>query len=352
MARKARIEYPGATYHVMSRGNHGADIFTDDDDRRMFLKTLGEAAGRSFWQIHAYVLMRNHYHLLLVTPNGNLVEGMKWFQGAFTQRINARHGWRGHLFQGRYKAQNIDSDHSEGYFLTVANYIHLNPERARMIGEGRSWRKLRDFPWSSLPHYLQASRLRPGWLHADEVLGRLQWKDTPKGRRAYADYLELRAMDEAEERDHDDRNSHDEKADASPAGKSGGNPVKGRWCLGGEEFRDRLMERIEGLLKGKDSSSICGVEVRETGERQAEKLVVRGLNSVKLRDAELEHLSKGDSRKQALAWLIRSRTTASTKWIARRLSMGDPSNVSRAVGALQGTKDGKMKRWKELLLRK
>ena len=341
MARKARIEYPGAAYHVMSRGNRGADIFIDDDDRRLFLETLGEAAQSTCWQIHAYVLMRNHYHLLLVTPNGNLVDGMKWFQGTFTQRINARHRWRGHLFQGRYKAQNIDSNASEGYFLTVANYIHLNPERARMIGDGRKWPQLRDYPWSSLPHYLTSGQNRPKWLRAHEVLGRLQWKDTPRGRRAYVEYLEGRAKEEAVERD----------GPNDSGTETNGHPTKGRWCLGGEEFRDRMMERIEGLLEGKESDSIRGADIRETGERQAEKLISKGLKVVMLRSDELEHLAKGDSRKQALAWLVRSRTTASTKWIAKRLMMGDPSNVSRAVRVIQNSKDIDIRRWKKQLLR-
>ena len=339
MARKARIEFPGAAYHVMSRGNRGADIFIDDEDRRLFLDTLVEAASSTAWQIHAYVLMRNHYHLLLVTPNGNLVDGMKWFQGTFTQRINARHRWRGHLFQGRYKAQNIDSNASEGYFLTVANYIHLNPERAHMIGEGRRWQKLRDYPWSSLPHYLEPRRKRPEWVNADEVLGRLQWDDTPKGRRAYADYLEERAMEEAGERN------------GSRGGRNEPHPVKGRWFLGGEEFRDYLQERIEGLLEGKQKDSIGGAGVRETGERQAGKLISGGLRKMKLSSKDLECLKKGDPRKQVLAWLVRTKTTASTKWIAKRLAMGDPSNVSRGVSAVRSTDNAELKRWKRQLSR-
>jgi putative transposase len=114
VARKPRIEFPGASYHVMSRGNGGADIFCGDKDRRLFLDTLGESCQRSDWEIHAYVLMRNHYHFLLVTPQGNLVDGMKWFQGTFTQRFNAVHRRRGHLFQGRYRAQNIEPPPSRG----------------------------------------------------------------------------------------------------------------------------------------------------------------------------------------------------------------------------------------------
>src|SRR5437867_7944536 len=99
MARPLRIEYAGAVYHVMARGNQGQRIFADDGDRRVWLATLRDAWRRTGWRIHAWVLMGNHYHLLLETPEANLVSGMKWLQGTYTQRYNARHRKRGHLFQ-------------------------------------------------------------------------------------------------------------------------------------------------------------------------------------------------------------------------------------------------------------
>ncbi|HWY75166.1 MAG TPA: transposase, partial [Verrucomicrobiae bacterium] len=108
MARPVRIEYPGAAYHVMARGNQGQPIFKDVQDRKRFLETLQESHEKTGWLVHAYVLMRNHYHLLVETPEGNLVAGMKWLQGAYTQRYNARHEVFGHLFQGRYKALILD----------------------------------------------------------------------------------------------------------------------------------------------------------------------------------------------------------------------------------------------------
>ena len=103
MARPLRIEYPGAAYHVMARGNHGQAIFRDDADRLRFLETLAEACEKTGWEVYAYVLMSNHYHLLIRTPEANLVDGMKWLQGAYTQRYNGRHKVSGHLFQGRTK---------------------------------------------------------------------------------------------------------------------------------------------------------------------------------------------------------------------------------------------------------
>jgi len=97
MARALRLEYPGAVYHVMARGNQGQPIFRDDRDRRVFLDTLAEAHAKTGWRIHAYVLMGNHYHLLLETPEGNLVAGMQWLQSTYTLRYNARHEVFGHL---------------------------------------------------------------------------------------------------------------------------------------------------------------------------------------------------------------------------------------------------------------
>ena len=98
-------EYAGTTYPVMCRGNRGVRIFSVQEDTDLWLKTLAKARVRSQLIVHAYCLMRTHYHVLLETPNGNLVEGMKWLQATFTQRYNAQRRQRGHLFQGRYKAK-------------------------------------------------------------------------------------------------------------------------------------------------------------------------------------------------------------------------------------------------------
>ncbi|MBL7012736.1 MAG: transposase, partial [Kiritimatiellales bacterium] len=115
MARALRVEYPGARYHVMCRGNQSRDIFQSQEDADLFVRCLGEMCVRNQAVVHAWCLMSNHYHLLLETPQGNLVDAMKWLQGTFTQRYNARHKLWGHLFQGRYKAKLID-DNDASYF--------------------------------------------------------------------------------------------------------------------------------------------------------------------------------------------------------------------------------------------
>lgn len=140
MTRPIRIEYPGALYHVTSRGNARQKIFLDDKDRLEFLKVLHEVITRSRWLVHAYCLMGNHYHLLIETPQADLSRGMRQLNGIYTQRSNKLHDRVGHIFQGRYKAYLVEK---ESYFLELCRYIVLNPVRARLIQHPEDWR------WSS-----------------------------------------------------------------------------------------------------------------------------------------------------------------------------------------------------------
>jgi REP element-mobilizing transposase RayT len=147
MPRKLRMEYAGAIYHVVNRGDRREDIFKDDLDRRQFLSTLQEACQRTEWQMHAYCLMRNHFHLVMETPQANLVAGMKWLLGVYTKRFNIRHKFRGHVFAGRYKALMVDGS-GGGYFKTVCDYVHFNPVRAGVIPPEEGMER---FGWSSYP---------------------------------------------------------------------------------------------------------------------------------------------------------------------------------------------------------
>ena len=131
----------------MNRGDRREAIFRDDEDRRTFCKTLAEACGRTGWQAHAWCLLGNHFHLVVETPRGNLVVGMKWLLGTYTQRFNRRHRVSGHLFQGRYKAQVIDAE-TLGYLRAACDYVHLNPARAGLVGAAEA---LESWPWSSYP---------------------------------------------------------------------------------------------------------------------------------------------------------------------------------------------------------
>jgi REP element-mobilizing transposase RayT len=130
MPRKMRVEYAGAIYHVMRRGDRREDLFWDDVDRQDFLKTLAEACPKTGFQVPADCLMRNHFHLVLETPNANLVAGMAWLLSTYTIRLKHRHTLFGHVFSGRYKALIVDGD-GRGYLRTVCDHGHLNPVRAQ-----------------------------------------------------------------------------------------------------------------------------------------------------------------------------------------------------------------------------
>ncbi len=167
MARKLRIEYPGAIYHVMSRGDRREPIFHDDTDREQFLAALGEASQKAGWEVQSFCLMPNHFHLVVETPQGNLVAGMQWLLGTYTGRFNRRHRLAGHLFSGRYKALIVDGS-GDGYLKTVCDYVHLNPARARLVVAPAP---LRAYRWSSFPQYLKAASRRVPWLRVGRLLG-------------------------------------------------------------------------------------------------------------------------------------------------------------------------------------
>lgn len=167
MARQWRIAFPGALYHVMSRGNAGQDIFTSDDDRHLFLGLLGELSERFNLEIHAYVLMGNHYHLLLKTLDANLSRAMQWFGTSYTRKFNLNHHAGGHLFQGRFKSIIVEND---AYLLRLSCYIHRNPLRAKIV------ERLADFPWSSYRFYAYKKK-PPAWLKTSAILEQVSGDD-------------------------------------------------------------------------------------------------------------------------------------------------------------------------------
>src|SRR5881409_3974373 len=169
MPRKLRIEYPGAVYHVMNRGDRREPIFRDEEDRQRFLSTLAEACDKTGWQVHALCLMSNHFHLVVETPRGNLVAGMKWFLGTYTGRFNRRHKLFGHLFSGRYQSLIVDGS-GHGYLRTVCDYVHLNPVRANLLSPRQ---KLRAYRWSSYGEYLKGRGQRAGWLRVSRLFGEM-----------------------------------------------------------------------------------------------------------------------------------------------------------------------------------
>ncbi|MEP6501897.1 MAG: transposase [Betaproteobacteria bacterium] len=163
MARPLRIEFPGAVYHVTSRGDRHESIFADDTDRRRLLGTVGNAMQRLDAEVLAYCLMGNHYHFVLRTRQANLSRLMRQINGEYTRTFNRRHEYVGHLFQGRFHAILIDSD---AYLTTACRYVELNPVRAAMVRTAADW------PWSSFRAH-SGMECGPSWLATQDLYGHI-----------------------------------------------------------------------------------------------------------------------------------------------------------------------------------
>jgi REP element-mobilizing transposase RayT len=291
----------------MNRGDHRKRIFWDDRDRECFVETFGEACGKAGWQVHAYCLMPNHFHLVVETPQGNLVAGMKWLLGTYTGRFNRRHKLCGHLFSGRYKSLVVDGS-GTGYLKTVCDYVHLNPVRAKLIGPEQ---KLAGYRWSSYPAYLWPARRRPKWLRVDRLLGEYRVpKDSSAGRRHFAEIAEARRQSER---------------GPCPEFKA----VRRGWFLGDRAFRKELLVQM-GERRG---ANHYGEECYELAEAKAERIVAEELRRRGWSEADLLERAKGDKEKVAMAARLRRETTMTFKWAAERLAMGSWSHVSNLLAA-------------------
>ena len=331
MARSIRMEYEGAIYHVMARGNRREDIYLDDDDRRFFLGTLSEACGMTGWRVHGWVLMRNHYHLCIETPEANLVDGMKWLQNTVTRRFNVRHRKWGRLFGDRYKAIPVEG--GKGYGRALLDYIHLNPVRAGIISAARKESVL-DYPWSSVAGgYALPPEERAKWFCATKGLAEFGLPDTSEGRRFFVEHLDRRSVAEAMreagvpalDEETDRRCSH----------------LRRGWYWGSQAFGEKLM----GLLGVKEGGATPQThrgakEHKAHGEKAAAELVAAGLRVCGLSEEEVKNLKGSDFRKAAIAELVWRKTTVSRGWIAARLWMKSATNVGQSVRRL---KAGKLK---------
>ncbi len=287
-------------YHVMSRGDQRDDIFLTDVDRHDFIKTLAEACQKTDWQVHAFCLMRNHYHVVLETPNANLVSGMAWLQSTYTIRLNNRHRLTGHVLSGRYKAQLVEGS-GTGYLRTACDYVHLNPVRAKLLAPQD---RLLAYPWSSFPLYLAAVEHRPKWLRADRLLGEHDIEqDTPAGRLEFERHLERRRLEEV-----------DEEALQE---------FRRTWCLGSEAFRRDCLERMEGKV----GENHPGQTRLETAAAKADRIVAQELARLQWSSDDLVIRQRSHPAKLALAARLRQETTLSIKEIAQRLHLGKPKGA-------------------------
>ncbi len=334
MARKVRIQYPGAVYHVMSRGDRKEEIFLSDRDRYRFLDTLEEACDRSGFLVHSYVLMPNHYHLLLETPDGNLVSGMRWLQGTYTVRFNHRNNMVGHLFQGRYKAIPVDTDDPD-YFPLLSNYIHLNPARAHLLGG--NYPALSSYPWSSYRSFLSGEPL-PRWLVRLRVFKALGLEgESAADRRRYRRLMELkeRQIHSGEAQDKLDKEWRD---------------LRRGWYAGDESFRGRLEVLADSAVGGKRRSSYDRVGLMRHDERVAKEWLDKILMVLSVTLEDVQGLRPSDPLKQAVIWYLRTRTLVTATWLDNQLGVGHASNISRATAAFRKPADLNRQELKKTIL--
>ncbi len=293
MARPLRLQYPSALYHITARGNERKNIYRTDTDRQAFLRILSQAIERYRLILHAYVLMTNHYHLLLETQEANLSLAMRHLNGVYTSYFNRTHRRIGHLFQGRYKAILVEK---ESYLLELSRYIHLNPHRVRMgVGLGQ-------YRWSSYPEYI-GTRKAPAWLRREEVLGYFG-RDLSKAQVSYRRYMEEGIR----------------KGVENPWEK-----VLGQVVLGGEKFIGSIRAKIG---RGRDREIAGRRQLEDRPSLEAiKKQVQKALPMLRL----LKKGNRSNPERAIMMYLGREMGGLSLKDLARRYGL-DESTVSQAAG--------------------
>ncbi len=314
MPRPLRIEYAGACFHVINRGNYRRNLFAGSGVAAAFERTLAEAAERFHWRIHAYVVMNNHFHLAVQIAELNLSDGMKWLQGTWIRRSNSLRRLVGRPFQGRYKALLVEPGPA---FAQVCHYIHLNPVRARLVPPAQAIK----YSAGSLPRFCE--RKRPTWLHASVLLheaGGLN--DTPTGWKKYLTYLEFLAQDETS------------KKILVAARLSKG------WCVGAAKFKAEIMQGMAD--RSTVEERFAGLEpatVRAERAASWEKRLVAFATAGKIDLTKLGR-QKSHPDKVQLAAAMKQSSSVSNRWLATRLGMGQPASASQFVRRHLLTKEG------------
>jgi len=353
MARQLRVEYKDAVYHVIARGNRGEPIFLDQKDRETFVRTLGEACERTGFRVFAWVLMKNHYHLVIRTPDANLIEGMRWLQNTYTRRFNVRHAQWGRLFGDRYKSILVENDLSPlspgngGYLTTLIDYVHLNPARAKLVGS-RKGESICDYRWSSVADaFTRPPGRRPTWTEVDRVLALFGFRDTARDRRRFVDRLNLRIRSEEPE-----RCGLSELADQSLH-----STLRRGWYWGGQDFCEQMLALIGQEENRPTSRDYAGSsQGKDHSRRRAETIVSKGVAHFRLDGAEsLRILKRGDRRRVAIAWAIWRQTSEPQSWIAEQTGLKSAANVSQQVrryDRLPGTQlSAEERRWRRVVLK-
>lgn len=292
MPRRLRIEFDGAIYHIMARGNARQDIVHDDDDRGRLLADLERAVTRSGWELLAFAVLTNHLHLLLKTPRPNLARGMQAFLSAYAHWCLRRRGRPGHLFQGRYRAEMIED---ESYYWTVSRYIHLNPVRAGLVAHPALW------PWSSYPGYAEKKQRRP-WVAHEALLA--AWRGESGGAnpaRAYRRFVEAGL------------------ADPPPS------PFRegfGGWVLGSDRFVARLRTLAEEVI-----SDPPAPEARQLAGLAPEAICAAVAAHYGLEPSDLSCRHAHHTARSVAAWLCRRYTEAPLRELALLFGLSRADSV-------------------------
>ena len=317
MGRPLRIEYPGALYHITSRGNERKKIFLDDEDRTKFLEILRDYHERYGVLIHSYVLMDNHYHLVLETPKGNLLKVMHGINGGYTGYFNRKYNRAGHLFQGRYKGILVEKD---TYLIPLSRYVHLNPVRAKIVEAPEKHR------WSSYPGYTGKGR-EYEWMDYSWVLSRFG-DDISMARKKYRGYVEDALKEPVE------------------------NPIEalhGQIILGGKEF----IKKIKGMLKGRPLSQEI-IERKRLTENPRTDEVIRtvarefGVEEEAIKDKG----NRANAARKVAIYLVQRYTGLSNDEIGRLFGGIHYSAISKASARLKEeiTHDSKLSKLVERLI--
>jgi REP element-mobilizing transposase RayT len=290
MARPLRITYPGAFYHVTSRGNEKKAIFKSQADREKFLFYLESATRRYDAVIHVYCLMDNHYHLLLETPSGNLSQIMRHINGAYTTYFNTKRQRAGHLLQGRFKAILVDIDE---YSKELSRYIHLNPIRAKIVD------RLQDYRWSSYLDYI-GNRKTPAWLERNFILGYFG-KKAKIAEKNYREFIETELTQKY---------------------KSPLTEVVGSAVLGSADFVDEIKKRfIDGKKANRDLPAIRALSSKPT---------IKGI----IKEVESAFNQQPAQVKNVSLYLCHRHTASGLKQIGQHFNIGESavSQASRRFG--------------------
>ncbi len=297
MARPLRIAYPGAVYHVTSRGNARKRIVRDDQDRERFIRTLADMVEQYGVLCHTWVLMNNHYHLLMETPHANLSPAIRHLNGVYTQAFNRRHGRVGHLFQGRFKAILVERESS---LLELCRYVVLNPVRNKLVTHPRKWR------WSS---YQATSGEGQGeaWLSSDWILGQFGQRRR-HAQETYRKFVEEGIIQRP----------------------SPWTNLSGQIYLGSEAFR----RRMQRMVRAKDDPEIPKEHsrpARPSAERLLRRIAaVYGVN----REQLIRATRRPSEARQAAMYLLRHEAGLTLREIARRFGVGY-SAVSHRISAVK-----------------